>query len=69
MSTPGPVKMYAFMLDTASDAKLDEITARIGEVLRLSRPNRSDALRRIILDFDVEAWAARQVPPQPAGAV
>lgn len=57
--TQADYKTIGFVLFPEDDARLDRIAARMAEVLDQRKPNRSEALRRIIAEFDVEAWAAR----------
>lgn len=65
--TQANYKPFIFALYPEDDQRLDEIAARMADILGQRRPNRSDALRRIVADFDVEAWAARQrlAAPEP----
>lgn len=61
-------KMIGFVLYPEDDERITRIAARMAEVLGLKNPNRSDALRRILADFDVEAWAARYAPTSKQAA-
>jgi hypothetical protein len=69
VSDPKTWDRYQFNLDSDTDRAIDQIAAEMADVLRLPRPNRSDALRRIVLEFDVEGWVRRNAPTrEPAQA-
>lgn len=57
--TQAEYKLTGFVLYPEDNQRLDEIAARMAEALGQRKPNRSDALRRIVAEFDIEAWAKR----------
>lgn len=59
-------KPFIFALYPEDDTKIDEIAQRMAAVLGNRRPNRSDAMRRIIAEFNIEAWVARNERPVEA---
>ncbi len=66
MSEPQESVVKMFVLYPDDLAQLEAKAQRIGEVLGLKRVNHSDAVRRMIRAFDVEAWSARNTaPPEP----
>lgn len=66
MDEPREFKIVSVVFEPSDIDRLDRISRRIAEVLGTKRPNRSDALRRMIDEFDVEAWARRNVPQHEA---
>lgn len=68
MTTQEPYKSVLFVFYPEDEARLEEIARRMAAVLGLRRTNRSDALRRVIESFDIEAWEERNRPATQSAA-
>lgn len=61
--TQADYKLTGFVLYPEDNERIDMIAARMADTLGQRKPNRSEALRRIVAEFDIEAWAARYSRP------
>lgn len=66
MSESRDWKVVSVVFDQDDIERLDDIARRIAATIGVKRANRSETLRRMIGEFDVDAWIRRNSPQREA---